>query len=64
MATTYYDNDADLTLIQAKKVAIIGGGVLGLSTAYYCARRGFAVAVAEMFLCLAPGMTTSLVSDV
>src|ERR1700761_7086011 len=29
MATTYYDNDADLTLIQAKKVAIIGYGSQG-----------------------------------
>ncbi len=29
MATTYYDNDADLYLIQAKKVAIIGYGSQG-----------------------------------
>ena len=29
MATTYYDNDADLTLIQSKKVAIIGYGSQG-----------------------------------
>src|SRR5271170_3099390 len=29
MAKTYYDNDADLTLIQAKKVAIIGYGSQG-----------------------------------
>ncbi len=29
MATTYYDHDADLTLIQAKKVAIIGYGSQG-----------------------------------
>jgi len=29
MAKTYYDHDADLTLIQAKKVAIIGYGSQG-----------------------------------
>src|SRR5271165_5430439 len=29
MATTYYDHDADLSLIQAKKVAIIGYGSQG-----------------------------------
>src|SRR5262249_24976248 len=31
MAKTYYDHDADLTLIQAKKVAIIGYGSQGQS---------------------------------
>ena len=29
MATMYYDDDADLSLIQAKKVAIIGYGSQG-----------------------------------
>ena len=29
MAKTYYDNDADLSLIQGKKVAIIGYGSQG-----------------------------------
>ena len=29
MATTYYDHDADLSLIQSKKVAIIGYGSQG-----------------------------------
>ena len=29
MAKTYYDNDADLKLIQAKNVAIIGYGSQG-----------------------------------
>ena len=29
MAKTYHDNDADLSLIQAKKVAIIGYGSQG-----------------------------------
>src|SRR5215510_12138104 len=31
----------------AKRVLIIGGGVIGLCTAYYCARRGFEVTVIE-----------------
>jgi len=31
----------------SKKVLIVGAGVTGLSTAYYCARRGFDVTVVE-----------------
>lgn len=31
----------------SKRVLIVGGGVVGLSTAYYCAQRGFAVTVLE-----------------
>jgi D-amino-acid dehydrogenase len=31
----------------SKRVLIIGGGVIGLCTAYYCAQRGFAVTVLE-----------------
>src|SRR4051812_11201963 len=31
----------------SKRVLIIGGGVVGLCTAYYCARRGFDVTVVE-----------------
>ncbi|HEU0039452.1 MAG TPA: FAD-dependent oxidoreductase, partial [Verrucomicrobiae bacterium] len=31
----------------SKRVLIIGAGVIGLCTAYYCARRGFAVTVVE-----------------
>ena len=31
----------------SKHVLIIGGGVIGLCTAYYCARRGFQVTVVE-----------------
>ena len=31
----------------SKHVVIIGAGVIGLCTAYYCARRGFAVTVVE-----------------
>ena len=30
-----------------KKVLIIGGGVIGLATAYYCARRGWSVTLVE-----------------
>src|SRR5687768_16174278 len=30
-----------------QRVVIIGAGVIGLCTAYYCARRGFAVTVVE-----------------
>jgi D-amino-acid dehydrogenase len=31
----------------SKKIVIIGGGVIGLCTAYYCAQRGFAVTMVE-----------------
>lgn len=31
----------------SKHVVIVGGGIIGLSTAYYCARRGFQVTVVE-----------------
>ena len=31
MAKIYHDNDADLALIQAKKIAIIGGGAASVS---------------------------------
>lgn len=31
----------------SKQIVIIGGGIIGLSTAYYCARRGFQVSVIE-----------------
>jgi len=31
----------------SKRVVVIGGGVIGLFTAYYCARRGFDVTVVE-----------------
>ncbi len=31
----------------SKSIVIIGGGVIGLCTAYYCARRGFKVTVVE-----------------
>jgi D-amino-acid dehydrogenase len=31
----------------SKRVLIIGGGVIGLCTAYYCARRGFEVTLVE-----------------
>ena len=31
----------------AKRVVVVGGGVIGLATAYYCLRRGFAVTLVE-----------------
>jgi len=31
----------------SKRVAIIGGGVIGLATAYYCARRGWGVTLVD-----------------
>src|SRR5438105_9607322 len=31
----------------SRRVLIVGGGVIGLCTAYYCARRGFEVTVVE-----------------
>jgi D-amino-acid dehydrogenase len=31
----------------SKRVVIVGAGIIGLSTAYYCARRGFQVTVVE-----------------
>src|SRR6266550_1639705 len=31
----------------SKRVLIVGAGVIGLCTAYYCARRGFAITVVE-----------------
>ena len=31
----------------SKRVLIVGGGVIGLCTAYYCARRGYDVIVVE-----------------
>ena len=33
--------------LMSKRVLIIGAGVIGLCTAYYCARRGFAAMVVE-----------------
>ena len=30
-----------------RRVLIVGGGVIGLATAYYCTRRGWAVTLIE-----------------
>src|SRR6478736_869952 len=45
MATMYYDNDADLSLIQAKKVAIIGYGSQGHAHALNLKDSGVSVRV-------------------
>ena len=45
MATIYYDNDADLSLIQSKKVAIIGYGSQGHAHALNLKDSGVDVAV-------------------
>jgi ketol-acid reductoisomerase len=50
MAKTYYDQDADLSLIQAKKVAIIGYGSQGHAHALNLKDSGVQVKVG-----LAPG---------
>ena len=45
MATMYYDNDADLALIQEKKVAIIGYGSQGHAHALNLKDSGVSVRV-------------------
>ena len=45
MATIYYDKDADLSLIQAKKVAVIGYGSQGHAHALNLKDSGVDVAV-------------------
>ena len=45
MAKTYYDHDADLTLIQAKKVAIIGYGSQGHAHALNLKESGVNVVI-------------------
>src|SRR5262245_27928223 len=45
MATIYYDNDADLSLIQARKVAIIGYGSQGHAHALNLVDSGVQVRV-------------------
>ena len=45
MATIYYDNDADLSLIQSRKVAIIGYGSQGHAHALNLKDSGVDVAV-------------------
>ena len=45
MATIYYDKDADLSLIQSKKVAVIGYGSQGHAHALNLKDSGVTVAV-------------------
>ena len=45
MANLYYDNDADLSLIQGKKVAIIGYGSQGHAHALNLRDSGVSVCV-------------------
>lgn len=45
MANLYYDNDADLTLVQAKKVAILGYGSQGHAHALNLRDSGVSVVV-------------------
>ena len=45
MATIYYDKDADLSLIQAKKVAVIGYGSQGHAHALNLKDSGVDVAI-------------------
>ena len=54
MAKTYYDHDADLSLIQAKKVAIIGYGSQGHAHALNLKDSGVHVKVAVAELNTAP----------
>jgi ketol-acid reductoisomerase len=49
MATLYYDKDADLSIIQSKKVAIIGYGSQGHAHAQNLRDSGVDVRVAEAF---------------
>jgi ketol-acid reductoisomerase len=48
MAKVYYDKDADLSLIQGKKVAIIGYGIQGRAQALNLKESGVEVIIAEI----------------
>src|SRR3954470_21838533 len=70
MAKTYYDHDADLSLIQAKKVAIIGYGsqghahALNLKDSGVCVRVGVASPSRSRAKTQAGGLLGGDVSDV
>ena len=48
MAKVYYDNDADLQLIQSKTIAIIGYGIQGRGQALCLRDSGCKVIVSEL----------------
>src|SRR6476469_6658808 len=70
MATMYYDNDADLALIRARKVAIIGYGSQGHAHALNLKDSGVSVRVGlpatsrSRAKAEAAGLTVGDVSDV
>src|SRR4029077_17036082 len=70
MATMFYDKDADLSLIQAKKVAIIGYGsqghahALNLQDSGVSVRVGLAATSRSRPKAQAAGLTVGDVSDV
>src|SRR5215470_4714460 len=70
MATMYYDKDADLTLIQAKKVAVIGYGSQGHAHALNLRDSGVSVKVGlpptsrSRAKAQAAGLTVGEVADV
>ena len=47
MAKLYYESDADPSLIQGRKVAVIGGGPAGIITARTAANLGAKVALVD-----------------
>src|SRR5438034_7995558 len=70
MATMYYDNDADLSLIQGRKVAVIGYGSQGHAHALNLKDSGVSVRVGlpatsrSRAKAQAAGLTVGEVSDV
>ena len=48
MAKIYYDNDADLSLLKDKKIAIIGYGIQGRGQALCLRDSGCSVVISEM----------------
>ena len=46
-AQIWYENDGDLSVLEGKKVAIIGAGPYGLSMAYFLRQEGHEVTIYE-----------------